>query len=338
MAFTDNNPHLHGQQVEGLMVYPPAEAARRYGKSAVFVITVYTDSAPGGIEPIIQILRECGCQNVVSFVPLYWKYAESFLPHYVYDLPHKVIEASTDVRGAFQLFRDPVSREEFFAQINWRLDPGYDRVPRRATHEIYFPPDLIRRSGEEVFVDCGAYNGDTIQSFLSQSSHQFSKVIALEPDPVSFSKLSDYVGSLPFEVSQRIQTRNSAVGREAQQLRFHALGEASSIIAAGGETVIQSEALDVLLHAEAPTFIKMDIEGAEFEALSGARETILAHLPVLAISAYHTQADIWQLPLLIHSFSPAYHFFLRRYTNRFLDDLVLYAIPAYRIKSDHLDL
>jgi len=74
----------------------------------------------------------------------------------------------------------------------------------------------------------------------------------------------------------------------------------------------------------------MDIEGAELDALKGARQLIAEHRPVLAICAYHLQSHLWQVPLLIQSISDSYRFFLRQQASDGWD-LVCYAIPVERL-------
>lgn len=330
LAFTDNNVSLHGRQIDDLKVLPPPQAAYEFGKSAIFLVTVYTDSAPGGIELIKKNLTKLGCQRILSFVPLYWRYPDQFLPHYVYDLPHKLIESAASIRKTWSLLSDDTSRGEFLAQIHWRLDPEYDQIPEQAKHEIYFPPDLIKLNEAEVFVDCGAYDGDTVRSLLRQTKGNFNKLFAFEPDPANYKKLEDLIASLPHDISRRIETSEIALGRQSEKLYFEAQGVASSFLSSNGSIQIQSESLDFLIADELPTYIKMDIEGAEIDALIGAYELISKHLPILAISVYHHQDHIWSIPLMIHSLSNEYKFYLRRYTARFLDDLVLYAIPAHR--------
>jgi hypothetical protein len=140
----------------------------------------------------------------------------------------------------------------------------------------------------------------------------------------------ELVRALPQEVTARIQTSDKAVGSRSEQIHFDAQGVASSSSSKDGEVIVQSEPLDLLLAGESPTWIKMDIEGAELEALKGAVRTIRKCLPILAISVYHCQDHIWQIPALLHSITDTYEFYLRRYTPRVLDDLVLYAIPERR--------
>ena len=90
------------------------------------------------------------------------------------------------------------------------------------------------------------------------------------------------------------------------------------------------EPLDLVLEGRALTYVKMDIEGAEVDALEGGRELISTHRPVLAISAYHLQDHLWTIPLVVDSFVKGYRFHYRRYGRQPNDDLVLYAIPEER--------
>jgi hypothetical protein len=159
LAFIDNNTNLFGQRVDGLAVLSPSQAAQELGEKAMFIITVYTDFAPGGIEPIVQELSTLGCKEIISFVPLYWKYSDLFLPHYAYDLPHKVIEAADTIKKVAALFNDPISQTEYLGQIHWRLNPQVARFypPRRnpplvaavisSRFRVNSPPDRVIQGG-----------------------------------------------------------------------------------------------------------------------------------------------------------------------------------------------
>jgi len=117
------------------------------------------------------------------------------------------------------------------------------------------------------------------------------------------------------------------VGAEATQVRFDAGRGTGSATSATGSQVVQCVALDQALPAFRPNLIKMDIEGAEYDALLGAREMIHRHRPGLAICLYHRPAHLWQIPLLLHDWNLGYRFFLRSHRfNGF--DLVLYAMPV----------
>lgn len=103
-------------------------------------------------------------------------------------------------------------------------------------------------------------------------------------------------------------------------------GEASAI-SRHGDGFVQCVALDDVTPTYAPNLIKMDIEGAEYDALLGARNIINKYLPGLAISIYHRPEHLWQIPLLIDDIAPGkYGFYIRSHAMSTFDT-VLYAIP-----------
>src|SRR5262245_48756519 len=118
LAFSDGNSALWGSSVDGVEVLPPPEAARLFGDTAVFVITIWG----GAPEPLAfrkKALEDLGARTVVSFGDLYWKYPAVFLPHYAFDLPERVLQARADVAKASTLWGDDASRAEFLAQVRW---------------------------------------------------------------------------------------------------------------------------------------------------------------------------------------------------------------------------
>ena len=105
---------------------------------------------------------------------------------------------------------------------------------------------------------------------------------------------------------------------------FRASSNEGSRLVAGGGTCIPVTSLDAVIDGKV-TFIKMDIEGAEYEALKGAERLIREYKPKLAVSVYHKPEDIWELPGLILSFCPEYTFYLRHYSLS-SEETVLYAV------------
>lgn len=82
--------------------------------------------------------------------------------------------------------------------------------------------------------------------------------------------------------------------------------------------------------------IKMDIEGAELDALRGATETIRTARPILAVCAYHKCEHLWTLPSTISAVLPEYQISLRRYAEECWE-MVYYAIPPERVIHDGSD-
>lgn len=328
LAFADNNAKLWEQPLNGVPVLPPAEAAARYGKSAVFVVTIWSGEGLDRMHDRVRLLRQLGCERVCTFGPLYWKYADTFLPHYAAAPAHEVHAQAGAVLQAAGLWEDAASRNEYLSQIRWRLLFDFDGLAGPVEHTIYFPPDLCSLIEGEVFVDCGAYDGDTLVSFLAQPQPGFKRIIAFEPDPGSFAKLSQRVAGLSEKAS--ITLHKAATGAENGTIRFSGEGTPASSMGSG-DIEVDLVKLDDVLRDEVPTYLKMDIEGAELDALAGARQTIERHAPILTVSSYHKQDHVWKIPSLIHSFNPEYRFFLRP---QMMDvwDLVCYAIPERRLK------
>ena len=275
-------------------------------------------------------LRGLGCERVVPFPPLFWKYPDALLPHYTVEAPHKVHEQADRVLAACSLWADDASRREYLAQLRFRLYGDFNCLPGPVQSTIYFPRDLWRPIDNEVFVDCGACDGDTITTVLEQPRAGSPSIFSFEPDPDNFVKLTATVAALPQRGS--IVLQQAAVGRQTGTVTFAASGNTASRVGLG-DLVVKCIALDEALCGTEPTYIKMDIEGSELQALAGAEKLIRRHAPLLAISAYHRQDDLWRIPLFIRSLNHRYELFLRPHRIEGWD-LVCYAVPENRMLGD----
>ena len=114
------------------------------------------------------------------------------------------------VLQAAELWGDEASRREYLSQIRWRLYFDFDALADPVEHTSYFPADLCPLIPGEVFVDCGAYDGGTLVSFLAQRPEaDYAKIFAFEPDPASFAKLEERVAQMAERnsiVLQRVAT------------------------------------------------------------------------------------------------------------------------------------
>ncbi len=328
LVFCDSNSANQGRQIDGLDVVTPAEAARKFGDRAVFLVTIWGGRATDTMPVRCQQLRDLGCKFVMPFGFLFWKYPDTFLPHYPMDLPHKVLEARDDVLRAFDLWEDDASRNEYLAQIRWRLHLDFGALPKPVEHEIYFPDDLLQLSAKESFVDCGAFDGDTIESFLRRQGEKFASINAFEPDPTNFAKLAAYRGQLPGSTRDKISVHACAVGARSEKVRFDATGTEASVMGVGN-LELDCVALDKVPAVARATWLKMDIEGAEPQALLGARNLIKGNTPLLAVCVYHKQEHVWEIPLIASEISPGYASHLRPHLLEGWD-LVYYGVPRQR--------
>jgi FkbM family methyltransferase len=326
LTFADNNQRLWGKQVEGLRVISPEEAARQYGDSSCFVVTVYNGSSGR------RQLAELGCRCVVPFAPLFWRYAEEFIPGSCLNLPHELRGLDDHIRQAYALLSDERSRQELVGQLRWRYwgDPRDLPLPDDSA-DTYFPFDLLEPSSAEVFVDCGGFDGDTLLRFGRRWGGTFRHAVALEPDPENRCALADQV--VRAGMTDQVTVFPYAVGEQSGQISFASTGSVTSQrVMDDSAPRIECRRLDDIAWPQTPTYIKMDIEGAEPDALCGASRLLSTAHPVLAICTYHSSLHLWQIPNLIHSICPDYRLFLRRYAEDCWEG-VCYAIPEGRLRK-----
>ncbi len=192
-------------------------------------------------------------------------------------------------------------------------------------HELYFDTNLIKFHENEVFVDAGALNLETSLRFMEacKKSHvQHYRIHAFEPDCISYDNCKNMVKNM---TNADIQLYNAGLWSKDTTLYFAETGNAASQISTEQTgTSIKAVALDNCI-SDLVTFIKMDIEGAELEALKGSREILKRYRPKLAISLYHKKEDLVELPSYIKELVPEYKLYIRHYSNASIET-VLYAV------------
>jgi FkbM family methyltransferase len=329
LAFVDNNPKLCGVKVEGLEVVPPELAALRFPHAA-YIMTIWSDRLGHPLGEVRTQMSNFGVSSVFSFTALSRIFPETFLPDFFMDKPEKLLSSLDDIKNTAEIWEDQYSLEEYIAQIKLRMTLDLEAVTRVTDYRAYFPRDLFTLSTEkEVFVDCGAFDGDTLKDFLKEVDSKFKKFIAVEPDVINYQRFRDLVHREYQTHSSKILPFNLAVGERRSIVRFTDSGSTESRIDDSGNIEVECRSLDELLENDQPTYIKMDIEGSERAALIGARKTIFRSRPVLAVSAYHNPADLWEIPLLISKMVSDYVYYLRP-EKRAGWDLICYAVPIER--------
>ncbi len=326
VAYCDNDSRRWGE-IGGVPVMSPADALRLHGDQAFFLLAIYNAT------PAYRQLRELGCRHIVRYPLFFWRYSQ-FIPDERLALPQRILEQAAEMRSAYGLLSDEESREEFCAQIRWRCLLDYDCLPHpHSPEEMYFPPDLVSLLPEETFVDCGAFNGDTIRAYLAKSALRFRHIYAFEPDTSNLHALGAYLASLEVSTTSRITVLPFAIGKRDETVQFNAQGSVGSkVVRSKGTAEIACRTLDSAIGAEVkPTLIKMDIEGAEVDAIPGAAKIISKCRPVIAACAYHYPEHLWILPKLLKAPNPSYRIYLRRYAEECWET-VYYAIPPERLR------
>ena len=154
----------------------------------------------------------------------------------------------------------------------------------------------------------------------------FDHIYAFEPDMDNYLKLKRNTENNP-----RITCRCSGLGYKNGFLPFRGGIDVSSKVDEEGDQKVHIESIDNHFTDVHVTFIKMDIEGSEYSALVGGKQTIARYLPTLAVCAYHKRNDLFSLPKLINEISGFRYLIFLRHTFYYLPekiqpDIVFYAI------------
>jgi len=329
VAFADRKVGEAACSIDGLPAFTPGEAARRFGSEAVFVVCIWNAQTDHRFPATRDELLRLGVRRVAPALALFWKFPDAFLPYYCLDVPEHVLAAREKVERLARELVDDASRDVLLGQLRWRLQMNFNALPMPVDGPAYFQPDLLPLCANEVFVDCGAYDGDTLRAFQSRMLANDARVVCIEPDPDSYARLERYVGSLPSGIRERVRIHNRALGTRRETLLFDGSGTTSARLSKLGTIEVESMPLDDILDQENPTLIKMDLEGAEIDALLGGENAIRRAQPSMAVCVYHRPGHLWEIPLLLREMLPDHGLHLRPHGFEGWD-LVCYAIAPGR--------
>ena len=231
------------------------------------------------------------------------------------------------------MLADEKSKITYLAMIKFRQTHSKKDFPTVYYERIQYFIEELQFGKDEIFIDCGAFDGDTISTFLERCP-DYKQIIAFEPDTNNFEKLNEKYGN-----NTKIKLIFGGAYNKDGEVLFYENGsmsekwqQASSRIIDGFDnrqeniSKIQVKAIDNL-DLEKVSFIKMDIEGAEMNALKGAEKTIIRDKPKLAICIYHSNEDMICITEYIHNLVPEYKLYIRHHTEfPYLHETVLYAL------------
>ncbi|GBF33440.1 methyltransferase FkbM family [Desulfocucumis palustris] len=305
-AFFDRRAETGGYYC-GRPVYKAAEAdlSGKSRKESVIIIAFICDCLE--LADVRQRLLELGWEKIYYFHDIYNCLVCGKGGHQE-DRKDFINCALEKVIKVAELMEDDESYEVFenFFKAIISGNPAYFSLPSEKPQ--YFVDDVPFNKGYARFIDCGAFDGDTALA-LKRYRGEAEALVLFEPDSENFKSLCANLKNNRIAKEQVLFP--CGVWRNSEMLRFRSGIKSSSGISENGDTFIQCIAIDDAIADFAPTFVKMDIEGAEYEALAGAEQTIRRYMPDLAISVYHRIEHLWQVPLLIESIAPGYKFYLR---------------------------
>lgn len=339
LCFADGAPGKWGAEVMGLEVVPPEELARRFGANILVVVCINTDGQTycrsfdealrqGGHSGVYERLRGCGCMNVVDYIALRRCFA-LFRGDNTGNLPSCpdvdcLVEHRENIERVYERLGDGQSREIYANILTFRLFGEGPEIQTLSQEEKYFPRELFALSEEEHFVDCGAYDGQTLRDLLARTGGRIGAWYALEPDASNYERLERFAAQLPEGLREKITLSPCAAWSGERDIPLCALHGPGSFAAPYGGTRVRATTIDKLLDGRRATAVKMNIEGSELAALRGAKETIRRWRPRLMIAGYHKTWDFWEAPELM--LEAGYSVYLRSYMHHL--SFVFYGLPV----------
>ena len=227
--------------------------------------------------------------------------------------------------------------QEIAEEINRFFNGNCKIINHLNCNQQYFD-EIICFSDDEVFLDCGCFDCGTTNDFINKVNGKYNRIIAFEPDKINYKNCIRIVENNKWE---NVEIINKGLWDKETTICFITRNDASSRVVEGSSldeieeelldnNVAAVEKIDVvdidsIIGDEKVTFIKMDIEGSELNALKGAEKAIKRNKPKLAICIYHKPEDIVEIPMYLKAIVPEYKFKIRHYTDNTYET-VLYAI------------
>jgi FkbM family methyltransferase len=268
----------------------------------------------GNIEQEVRYRSMPMVENVYSFFDLMgfgWHINDEMINQY-----------ADTINTMYNSFTDDTSLESFAAYLKSRYFGSWTYIQPHVCVKMYFP-DFIELGGHESFIDCGAFDGDTLKLFLNKTS-TWDNYFAFEPSIKPYDTLCNYIADNKLE---NVHTYKTGVWNKKTELSFVEGNDISRIVEGeyDGGINIKVDTLDNICGNVPVTYIKMDLEGSELDALEGAKNTIFKNKPKLAISIYHKRSHLIDIYKFIFGLNLGYKFYFRIHT-KVGSDAVLYAL------------
>lgn len=246
-------------------------------------------------------------------------------------LNHSIIKVEEIPQNMSVVISSKLHRDEMLKQLNERgfkdeqiFYPDVNALycPIKTS---YFDEDIFKPQDEEIFIDGGAFRGETSKKF-SLWAKSYKEIIAFEPDAFNVEVCRETLRSV-----ENVTVLQAGLWENNEKLSFKRAGDegASSEVNKNGLNEerdglleVDGVALDSIIKGKV-SFLKLDIEGAELKALYGAKGIIQRDRPRMAICIYHKPEDIWEIPLYIKKLVPEYHMAVR-HCMTYVYDTILY--------------
>ncbi len=220
--------------------------------------------------------------------------------------PEYCEENCDKLNAVYNMLADEKSKQTFADVINYKISGKTEYLDRCTSPEEEIFSDILHLSDNETYIDMGAYNGDTVIKFSEAVNGKYDKIYALEPDTRNFRKLTKNTDGM-----EHLHLFNAAAWSEDTLLTFaDRSGRQSTLNPQTEQKMKEVAALRGDSLTENATYIKMDVEGSEHEAILGCAQS-LKNGSKLAAALYHRNEDMFDIPLLVHEINPQLKMYIR---------------------------
>lgn len=308
LAYCDSNTSLWGTYKNAVPIMSLDDAIEKY-KDAYFFVT----ACHWAFEIIPMLEKVIPKDKILFFTSTEYLELDDFRAYYKNN--------QNEFEEVVNLFEDELSKKVYFNVLEGKNTGDYAYYEKAFSYNQYFDEEVISFTENEVFVDCGGYIGDTALKFINACNQKYRKVFVCEPNYENFSKIEELQSKYP-----NITLIKKGISNKAETLKFNSSVDilGSACICEDGDISVEVDFIDNLIDEEV-TFIKMDIESFEMEALKGAINTIKNYKPKLAICLYHKTSDFIDIPKFINDLNLGYKLYVRHYTWS-VYETVLYAL------------
>ena len=313
---------VRGQQFHGFTVQAYSELMALQKK--VIVLIAFASELPDVMERFYKLASV----------------HETYAPHVPVFSGEETVTAAwikkyeRELQTVYERLADAVSRETFASVLNYKLSGKLSYLQACTTNRTEDLRTIFSFGREETYLDLGAYNGDTVQEFLQLTHGRYKKIIALEPDPKNYKKLTDFVRQYELKNVTCLQAgvwndcgSLELTGNGGRQSTFweadrsgfatQNLSQTCSMKKKVKKQQVNVVSVDAVLGNDHADYMKFDVEGVEKEALEGAAGHLVPDgngaLPKLLVAAYHHDEDLFALPLLLWKLQPEYKIYLRKH-------------------------
>lgn len=325
IAWSDNNELKFGKTYmsDRLEVIRPFELVDRFGKN----ICVFVSSSAYDLIKAQLLGYGINGDNIYlfnfAFMDLEYTDCEFISDHMI------------DFERAYQKMADDKSKRIFEFILNYKITKNIEWLERMQPlvddeYYQYFDEGLFNFIKEESILDVGAYTGDTFEKFNNIYQENWNGYYGFEADKIIYEELKKIIKHQGKE--SNVHTYNVAAWDKKTTLYFESNAGSSKMEKeiTSLKMAVEGDRIDDILQNAPISLVKMDIEGAELNALRGMEKLIKINKPILAICVYHLRDDYYRITDFIEQTLPGeYTFYFRQY--RYTPtETVCYAIPKNR--------